>query len=94
MFFKLFRSLLVSLKEKSPPHLFSCFSFQSVLILLPIVLLFFCHLILHFTPVLWGAALLSIFIMWPGKKADRTGRSNHSTLSTRHTLSPVMSLSV
>lgn len=57
----------------TPPHLFLCLSSQSILSLLPIVFFFFCYLTLHssFSLLLRGAALLSIFIMRPGKKADR-----------------------
>lgn len=48
------------------------FSSQAILLLLPIVSIFFFHLILlsSFSALLRGAALLSIFIMRPGKKAD------------------------
>lgn len=80
----------------TPPHLFLCLSSSSSsLLLLPIVFSFFCYLILlsSFSPLLRGAALLSIFILRPGKKADgnRTERSSHSTPHNRHTLNPVIS---
>lgn len=79
----------------TPPHLFWCLSSQSILLLPPIVFFFFCYLILlsSFSPLLRGAALLSIFVMRPGKKADgnRTERSSHSTPHNRHTVNPVTS---
>lgn len=82
MFFKLFRSLLVSLKEKSPSHLFSCFSFQSVLILLPIVLLFFCHLILHssfYSCPLGSCSLIYFYhVAWKESRQNRKEQPFHS----------------
>lgn len=68
-----------------------CSSFLSnpFFLLLPIVFFFFRYLILlsSFSPLLRGAALLSIFIMRPGKKADRNrAERNHFTLHNRHSL--------
>lgn len=67
----------------SPPHLFVCFSSQSILLLQPIVFFFFSYLILlsSFSPLLQGAALLSIFITRPGKKADRSRTERIATLN-------------
>lgn len=55
-----------------PPHVpASSLLLISILLLLTIVFSFFCYLILlsSFSPLLLGAALLSIFVMRPGKKA-------------------------
>lgn len=69
-----------------PPCLFLCLPFQSILLLLPIVFIFFCYPILlsSFSPLLRGAALLSIFIVRPGKESRREQNRMEQPFHTLH----------
>ena len=75
--------------SSSPPTSRPCLSYSSPSILLLLSIVFFsswCLILLSsFAPLLRGAALLSIFIMRPGKKADRNRRepSSHSSTPSR-----------
>lgn len=79
------------LVSSSPPTSRPCLSYSSpsILLLLSIVFLSSWCLILlsSFAPLLRGAALLSIFIMRPGKKADRNRRETSSRSSPHSRLS-------
>lgn len=80
--------LVSSSPPTSPPPCLS-YSSPSILLLLSIVFLSSWCLILlsSFAPLLRGAALLSIFIMRPGKKADRNRRETSSRSSPHSRLS-------
>lgn len=79
------------LVSSSPPTSRPCLSYSSPSILLLLSIVFFsswCLILLSsFAPLLRGAALLSIFIMRPGKKADRNRRETSSRSSPHSRLS-------